>query len=113
MSRTPLGAYHGRLLLMGRANDAADDHHQAIRASRSGVTQAALDQDIGRWHSLAFAIADLARLVSGHCAASAFCDARPTAGALAVRLVEAIDDQIDPPAWRVVNAEVRLRTGAE
>ena len=113
MSRTPLGAYHGRLLLMGRANDAADDHHQAIRASRSGVTQAALDQDVGRWRSLAFAIADLARLVSGQCAASAFCDARPAIGALAERLVESIDDQIDPPAWRVVHAEVRLRTAAE
>ena len=113
MSRTPLGAYHGRLLLMGRANDAAADHHEAIRAIRSGVTQVALDRDIGRWRGLAFAIADLARLVSGQCTASAFCDARPAIGALAERLVDAIDDQIDPPAWRVVNAEVRLQIGAE
>jgi Lhr-like helicase len=77
---------------------------------RSGVTQAVLDQDVVLWRMLGAAIADLARLISAHCAASAFCDARPKAEALAARLAEAIDDQIDEPAWQVIAAEARLRT---
>ena len=42
------------------------------------------------------------------CAASAYCNARPRIEALAMRLVEAIDDEIDPPAWRVIDTHVRL-----
>ncbi|HEX4181140.1 MAG TPA: hypothetical protein VHY32_10150 [Caulobacteraceae bacterium] len=96
---------------MSRLHDAEDDHHAAVRAVRAGVTQAALDQDVRRWRALGHAIVDLARLVSGQCAASAFCDGRPGVFALAVRLAEAIDDQVDGPAWRVIEAQARLGAG--
>jgi hypothetical protein len=42
------------------------------------------------------------------CAASAFCDARPDVTHLAARLSEAIDDQLDPEAWALVDAAARL-----
>jgi hypothetical protein len=90
-------------------HDAIRDHDSAIRALRVGVTQPALNQDIVLWRSLGMAIADLARLITAHCTASAFSDARPKTETLAARLVEAIDDQVDDPAWRVIAAEARLR----
>jgi len=100
---------------MGRLHDAQDDHHAAILALRPGVTPTALDDDLRRWRALGSAIVDLARLAQSDCATSAFCDTRPQVEPLAIRLVEAIDDQIDSPAWSVVDAQVRLeaaRTGA-
>jgi hypothetical protein len=109
MPDTPLIPHHRRLLLIGRLNDAEDDHYQAIRAIRMGVNPVALDQGAQRRRALGLTIADLARLVSGQCAAGAFCDARPAVEPLAVRLIEAIDDQLDTPAWRVIDAQVRLQ----
>ena len=90
-------------------HDEIYDHDSAIRLVRAGVTQADLDQDIVLWRTLGAAIAEVARLISAHCAASAFCDARPKTEALAARLTEAIDNQIDDPAWRVIAAEARFR----
>jgi hypothetical protein len=89
--------------------DEIRDYDSAIRMVRAGVAQAALDQDIVLWRTLGAAIAELAKLISGHCAASAFCDARPKIEVLATRLVEAIDDQVDDPAWGVIAAEARFR----
>lgn len=97
------------LLLLGRLHDAQDDHNEAIFAARDGVTMADLNSDLRKWRILGSAIVDLARLVRGQCAASGFCDARPEVGNLAARLVEAIDDQIDRPAWIVVDAQTRLQ----
>jgi hypothetical protein len=93
---------------LDRLYDAERDHDAAIRSSRSGVSDARLAEDLLRWRRLGSAIADLARLVGDHCAASAFCDTRPRTDVLASRLVEAIDDQIDEAAWRVVEARARL-----
>ena len=98
-----------KLILMGRLHDAQDDHNTAILSIRQGVTAPALDGDLVRWRALGSAIIDLARLLRSHCAASAFCDARPEIESLAVRLVEAIDDQIDQPAWSVIDAQTRLQ----
>jgi hypothetical protein len=94
---------------MGRVHDVEDDHHAAILDIRRGATRTALDEDLRRWRTLGSAIVDLARLVSDHCAQSAFCDARPRIESLTARMVEAIDDQIDGHAWRVVDAVARLR----
>ena len=97
-----------RLVLMGRLHDAQDDHNAAVLAAREGVGATALDGDILRWRTLGSSIVELARLVRCQCETSAFCDARPRLEPLAVRLIEAIDDLIDLPAWRVIDAQVRL-----
>lgn len=102
-----------KLTLMGRLHDAQDDHDAAILAVRGGVAAAALDSDILLWRALGSAIVDLARLARASCAASAFCDARPGIEPLAARLVEAIDDQIDRPAWSVIQAQARLQAAGE
>jgi hypothetical protein len=106
---TETAAWQRDLMLMGRLHDAEDDHNAAVLALRAGVTTAALDQDLFRWRALGSAIVELARMVRGQCAASDFCDARPRVTALAARLVEAIDDQLDQPAWSVINAHVGLQ----
>jgi hypothetical protein len=90
-------------------HDEIRNHDSAIRLVRDGATRAALDQDVILWRMLGAAIAELAKRISAHCAASAFCDARPKTETLAARLAEAIDDQVDSPAWRVIMAEARFR----
>jgi hypothetical protein len=97
-----------RLLLIGRLQDAEAEHDATIRSMRGGVCAPALSEDVRRWRAVGSAMAELARTVRRECAASAFCDARPCLELLAARLVEAIDDQIDAPAWRVINAQARL-----
>jgi fructose-1,6-bisphosphatase/inositol monophosphatase family enzyme len=105
----PAAARQRKLTLIDRLHDVEDDHNAAIRTLRAGVSIAALEQDLCRWRALGSAIVELARLVRGQCAASDFCDARPGTAILAARLVEAIDDQLDQPAWSVVDAQVRLQ----
>jgi hypothetical protein len=109
----PTAPRQRKLVLMGRLHDAQDDHNKAIVSERRGATAAALDSDLSRWRVLGSAIVDLARLVRGQCAASAFCDARPEIEPLTARLVEAIDDQIDQPAWIVIDAQARLQAALE
>jgi hypothetical protein len=96
------------LTLMGRLHDAEDDHDLAVRGLRAGVSAEALDMDAQLWRAMGSAIAELARLVSRHCHLSSFCEARPSVGLLTARLSEAIDDQLDGAAWRVVDAQARL-----
>jgi len=97
-----------RLLLLGRLQDAEDAYGAQVRSERAGVRTAALDSDLKRWCALGAAIVELALAVRRHCSASGFCDARPRLDALAARLVESIDDQIDAAAWRVIEAQVYL-----
>jgi hypothetical protein len=101
-----------RPLLLDQLHAAEADHDESIRSVREGVRSNALAEDSRRWRALGAAIVGLARLIRRECAASAFCDARPSIAELAVRLVESVDDQIDAPAWRVIDAQVRLEAGS-
>ena len=100
-----------RLALLGRLQDAEEEHDRARRRGLSGVTAEALDADKARWSRIGGAIAALARAIAQTCAASAFGDARPAHGELTARLSESIDDQFDPAAWRIVDAAARLAAG--
>lgn len=100
-----------RLALLGRLQDAEDIHDQARRRNLTGVTAEALEADKAYWSGIGGAIATLARTISHACAASAFCETRPKLGDLASRLSESIDDQLDPEAWRVIDAAARLAIG--
>jgi len=91
-----------------RLREAQDDHDVVRRAFRDGVTTALLSADHLRWEALGDAIAALAAAIARHCGASHYCDARPDAGLLAIRLSESIDDLMDEPAWSVVDAAARL-----
>jgi hypothetical protein len=93
---------------MGHLQDAEDEHDRARLDLFSGVTRPSLDAEKTRWCAIGEAIAVLARLICETCAASAFCGARPRAMDVAIRVSEAIDDQLDSPAWRVVDAAARL-----
>ena len=88
---------------------AQDDHNAAVLTIRAGVSAAALDSDNRRWETAARAIVALARSLRAHCAASFFCDARPQIDTLTARLVDALDDQIDPHVWAVIEAAARLQ----
>ncbi|QUD88033.1 hypothetical protein [Phenylobacterium montanum] len=96
----------------GRLRDALLDHDQARRHESAGVSANALDADIALWLGLGGAIADLADRIRDACRRSAFANRRPEAAALAARLSEAIDDQVDTPAWRVIDAAARLGADA-
>jgi hypothetical protein len=98
-----------RRALEGRLGAAQAAHDAERRRLRGGVTTRALDLDQTGWEAIGIAIAALARLTETLCAASLLCDARPRAEVLAARISEAIDDQIDAPAWRVIDACARLR----
>jgi hypothetical protein len=98
--------------LDSRLCDALSDHDLERRHARRGVASSPLDIDHALWLGLGTAIADLAHLIVMTCQASHFGDLRPEAPILAARLSEAIDDQIDMPAWRIVDAEARLRAAA-
>ncbi|MDR3512373.1 MAG: hypothetical protein P4L73_12120 [Caulobacteraceae bacterium] len=100
-----------RLLLLGRLQEAEDDHDRNRRARFAGVTGELLDADKARWSRIGGALATLARLIGEACASSAFCEARPRAELVAARLSEAIDDQIDREAWLVADAAARLAIG--
>ncbi len=91
-----------------RLREAQDDHDVVRRALFGGVTTALLSADHRRWETLGEAIAALAIAIARHCGSSHFCDARPDAGLLAIRLSESIDDLMDEPAWSVVDAAARL-----
>lgn len=97
-----------RLALMGRLQDAEDDHDRRRCAQAEGAAAYLLERDKARWTSLGQALAALARQVSDAGAASPFSETRPAAEAVAVRLSEAIDDQLDDAAWRVMDAAARL-----
>ena len=96
-----------RHLMQGRVHDAEDDYDDACRERFAGVTGATLAADKRRWRELGGAMANLARLISVSCASSQFCQARPQADLLTARISEAIDDQLDGPAWTLVNAAAR------
>jgi hypothetical protein len=104
--RTP--ARRVRLALLGRLQEAESDHDRARREGLAGVTQRLLDADKARWSRIGEALAAMARLVSETCASSAFGETRPKVEDVAVRLSEAIDDQLDSEAWPVVDAATRL-----
>jgi hypothetical protein len=92
------------LALLGRLQDAEDDHDRARRRGLIGVTAEALEADKARWSRIGGAIEALARTIAQTCAASAFGETRPGPGELAARLSESIDDQFDPAVWRIVDA---------
>lgn len=95
--------------LDGRFIGAENSHDADRRSTCAGVTGRALGADNDAWEEIGAAIADLARLISARCAASRLCNARPRVDALAARVSEAIDDQIDAVAWRVIDAAARRR----
>ena len=91
-----------------RLREAQNDHDGVRRALFDGVTTALLSADHRRWEAIGAAIGALADAIARHCGSSHFCDARPDTGLLALRLAESIDDLMDEPAWRVVEAAARL-----
>jgi hypothetical protein len=107
-SHAPSAAHARRLSLLGRLQDAEDDHDRAVRSNVAGVTSQLLDADKTRWSRVGSAIAALACQVRDSCAVSAFAEARPQMMDITARLSEAIDDQLDPCAWRIVDAAARL-----
>lgn len=96
--------------LDGRLAAAENGHDADRRSTCSGVTARALVADNDAWEEIGAAIADLARLIHARCATSRLCNARPRIDALAARVSEAIDDQIDAAAWRVIDAAARRRS---
>ena len=97
-----------RRRLVVRLCEAEDDHATAYRSTCEGASTAALHSDCALWLEVGDAIAALARLIQAQCAKSQFCGARPKVEILTARLSEAVDDQIDSPAWAVVDAAARL-----
>ena len=91
--------------------DAQDDHDVERRFALEGVTARGLAEDNLRWERIGEAIAALARLIHQLCADSEFGEARPAVEGMAVRLSEALDDQVDISAWRVIEAAARRRVG--
>jgi hypothetical protein len=108
MPRVPTPDRGLRLVRMGYLQEAEDEHDRARLDAFAGVTRPSLEAEKTRWCAIGEAIAALARLICETCAASAFCEARPRAMDVAIRVSEAIDDQLDGPAWRVADAAARL-----
>jgi hypothetical protein len=96
------------LTLLGRLQEAEDDHDRDRRNHFAGVTDERLGMEKARWSSVGGAMAALAVQICDACAASAFAEGRPRADQVAQRLSEAIDDQLDAPAWRLIDAAARL-----
>jgi hypothetical protein len=96
------------LLLLGRVQEAGDDHDRRCRDEIAGVIHERLETDKAGWSRLGGAVAALAAQICETCAAAAYAEARPRMDQVAQRLSEAIDDQIDAPAWRLVDAAARL-----
>ena len=86
---------------------ALNDHDARRRSAFAGVMAAELEADKQLWRDIGEAIAALARRIADGCAASAFVAGRPAVAALRERLVESIDDQLEPAAWTVVDAAAR------
>lgn len=107
-SPCPANGRARRLALLGRLQDAEDDHDAARRDLAAGSSRDLLDADKARWSDVGAGVAALARLISETCAASAFSETRPCAELVTARLSEAVDDQFDPAAWRIVDAAARL-----
>ena len=84
------------------------DHDNERKKSDEGAAASDVDADNELWLNLGCAIADLARMISRSCRNSCCSSARPEVSALAARLSEAIDDQLDLSAWRIVDAAARL-----
>lgn len=97
-----------RLALMGRLQDAEDDHDRLRREQAEGAAGVLLEMDKARWSGLGQALGALARQLCEASAASPFGEARPAAELVTARLSEAIDDQLDEAAWRVLDAAARL-----
>jgi hypothetical protein len=97
-----------RLVRLGHLQDAEDEHDRARLDASAGVTRPSLETEKTRWCAIGEAIAALAWTICETCAASAFCEVRPRPMNVAIRVSEAIDDQLDGPAWRVVDAAARL-----
>ncbi|HEY2660053.1 MAG TPA: hypothetical protein VGI79_10050 [Caulobacteraceae bacterium] len=85
------------------------DHDDLRRSAASGVAVPGFHVDCDLWGQLGTAIAGLAHQIGLACRDSQYCSDRPEAAALAARLSESIDDQIDAAAWAVINAAARLR----
>ncbi len=101
------------LTLLGRLQEAEDDHDRDRRDHIAGVTDERLGMDKARWSSVGGAMAALAVQICNACAASAFAEGRPRAEQVAQRLSEAIDDQLDTPAWRLIDAAARLAVASQ
>jgi hypothetical protein len=97
-----------RLTLLGRLQEAEDEHDRARRATSAGHARVLLDADKARWTRIGAGLAAMARLICEACATSAFAESRPGAELVTARLSEAIDDQLDREAWRIVDAAARL-----
>jgi len=104
----PSSVRRHRLALLGRLQDAEDDHDRMRRQTFASATGELLDADKARWTRLGDSLAALARLVCKASADSVFCDSRPGVDLVTVRLSEAIDDQFDRESWRVIDAAARL-----
>ncbi len=98
------------LQLEDQLRGAQRDHDDCRRNAHAIAASTCLDADNDLWTRLGAAIASLAHLIRQACHDSRFGDARPEATALAARLSESIDDQVDAAAWAVIDASARLKT---
>jgi hypothetical protein len=96
------------LTLLGRLQNAEAECDYARRQEFCATARAMREVDKALWSQIGAAIGSMARQVRDSCAASAFALERPCAGELAIRRSTSIDDQLDPNAWRVVDAAARL-----
>ena len=91
---------------------AAMDRHDADRRhAHCGVTAIDLDADKRIWSEVGVAIAAAAHRLAEGCRSSGFCATRPVSAVLCARFVEAIDDQVDGPAWALIEAAARAALG--
>ena len=92
-------------------HSALDAHDQRRRNTFAGTLAADLAADKQIWSAIGDAFAALARRIADGCAASAFVGDQPALSALCDRLTQSVDDQLDPDAWRVVDAAARAALG--
>ena len=86
-----------------------DRHDTDRRENFTGVTAADLDADKQIWSEIGAMVAAVARRLTDGCRASGFFAGKPDPATVCARLVESIDDQVDIPAWRLIEAAARAR----
>ncbi len=86
-----------------------DRHDAERRAGFLAVSNESLASDRAAWIEVGEAIATLALLVAARCRSSAFVFAAPSAVELSGRIVDAVDEPFDAPAFAVVSAAARRR----
>ena len=85
------------------------DHDAVMIRNLEGVTESMIDRRRQGWLLLGIALGRLALRTGETCRACALGAAWPEPVLIAQRLAEALDDQIDAPDWRIVEAAARWR----